>query len=88
MSSLQTLTNSADLVLVLDSNAASRSIVISMLREAGFTSIRQAARASDGIAMLAIEPCALVVCDSIFETEGLTGGQVLGRIRREMLLIS
>jgi len=94
MSPLQTRTNTGfldadaarSLVLVLDSNAASRSIVISMLREAGFTSIRQAARASDGIAMLAIEAYDLVVCDSLFETEGLTGGQVLARIRREMLL--
>jgi tetratricopeptide (TPR) repeat protein len=94
MSGLSTLADTGPLdgdaarhsVLILDSNAASRSILSSMLRDAGFNTIRQAARAGDGLSMLSIESFDLVICDSLFEAEGLTGGQVLARIRREMLL--
>lgn len=94
MSGLSTLADTGPLdgdagrhsVLILDSNAASRSILSSMLRDAGFNTIRQAARAGDGLSMLSLETFDLVICDSLFEAEGLTGGQVLARIRREMLL--
>ena len=75
-----------DSALVIDSNAASRSITIQNLREFGFGTVRQVARLVDGRNMLETQRFNLVVCDYNFDIEAASGLQLLEELRRENML--
>jgi CheY-like chemotaxis protein len=72
--------------LVIDSNANSRSLITSQLRELGLGFVRAVTRVKDARIVLENAPYDLVICDYHFEGHEESGQDLLDELRRENLL--
>jgi CheY-like chemotaxis protein len=72
--------------LIIDSNPASRSVLIQNLRSFGFGTVKQVSKLIDARETLERRSFDLVVCDYHFDTEGESGQELLEELRREHLL--
>jgi CheY-like chemotaxis protein len=72
--------------LIIDSNAASRSLMSAQLRDLGVTIIKQAMRVSDARVLLENKPYDIVLCDYHFDGSEISGQDLLDELRREQLL--
>ena len=72
--------------LIIDSNAASRSLMSAQLRDLGVTTIKQATRVSDARVMLEHKAFDIVLCDYHFDGSEISGQDLLDELRREQLL--
>ena len=72
--------------LVVDSNATSRSILISQLRDFGVGSVVQAARTVDARRQLEYRSFDFVLCEQRFPEESVSGQDLLDDLRRNQLL--
>ena len=72
--------------LVADANNATRSVMLSQLRELGVRSIRQASRASDARRHLEAQTFDIVLCEQNFPQESVTGQELLDDLRRGGML--
>lgn len=72
--------------LVIDSNATSRSLMISQLRDLGVGQVRQATRVKDARVMLENQPYDIVLCDYYFDGTEMSGQDLLDELRRAQLL--
>lgn len=73
-------------VLIIDSNAASRSLMSAQMRDLGVVSIKQATRVSDARVMLEHKAYDIVLCDYHFDGSEVSGQDLLDELRREQLL--
>ncbi len=72
--------------LIIDSNAASRSLMSAQLRDLGLTTIKQAMRVSDARMILEHKAYDIVLCDYHFDGSEISGQDLLDELRREQLL--
>lgn len=72
--------------LIIDSNAASRSLMSAQLRDLGVTTIKQAMRVSDARVILEHKAYDIVLCDYHFDGSEISGQDLLDELRREQLL--
>ena len=72
--------------LIIDSNAASRSLMSAQLRDLGVTTIKQATRVSDARVILEHKAYDIVLCDYHFDGSEVSGQDLLDELRREQLL--
>jgi DNA-binding response OmpR family regulator len=72
--------------LIIDSNPASRSVLMQNLRSFGFGTVKQVSKVSDARETLERRAFDLVVCDHHFDSEGESGQELLEELRREHLL--
>lgn len=72
--------------LVIDSNNASRSVLVNMLREFGVAEVTQARRAQDARGLLEQRRFDIVVCDYHFEGEPVSGQDLMDDLRLARLL--
>ena len=88
MSWNRTLTNdlSEATALVADANNATRSVMVSQLRNLGVRSIRQASRASDARRHLEAQTFDIVLCEQNYPQESITGQELLDDLRRGGML--
>lgn len=77
---------STSLALVIDSNATSRSILVSQLRDFGVGSVVQCARLGDARRQLELRPFDVVLCEQHFVGETSSGQDLLDDLRRNQLL--
>ncbi|MCW7538652.1 response regulator [Aquabacterium sp. A7-Y] len=67
--------------LVVDANATSRSVLVSMLRECGISKITQTPRALEARKVLELRRFDIVVCEYHFPDEPMTGQDLLDDLR-------
>ena len=72
--------------LVIDSNNASRSVLVSLLREFGVAEVTQARRAQDARRLLEQQRFDIVVCDYHFDGESISGQDLMDDLRLAQLL--
>ncbi len=72
--------------LVVDANPMSRSVLMSNLREFGFSAVKGASRIADAREMIEHRRFQLIVCDDRFELSEGTGQDLLEELRREQLM--
>ena len=72
--------------LVIDSNNASRSVLVSLLREFGVAEVTQARRAQDARRLLEQQRFDIVVCDYHFDGEPISGQDLMDDLRLAQLL--
>ncbi|CAN5310345.1 hypothetical protein BH11PSE10_BH11PSE10_06920 [soil metagenome] len=72
--------------LIIDSNAASRSLMSAQLRDLGVTTIKQTMRVSDARVILEHKAYDIVLCDYHFDGSEISGQDLLDELRREQLL--
>jgi predicted Zn-dependent protease len=72
--------------LVVDGNPTSRSILVSQLRDFGFASVSQVARAVDARRQLEFRTFDFVLCEQHFPTDAMSGQDLLDDLRRNQLL--
>jgi CheY-like chemotaxis protein len=72
--------------LIADANNATRSVMLSQLRELGVRSVRQASRASDARRHLEAQTFDIVLCEQNFPQESVTGQELLDDLRRGGML--
>ena len=72
--------------LVIDSNNASRSVLVSLLREFGVAEVTQARRAQDARRLLEQQRFDIVVCDYHFDGEPVNGQDLMDDLRLARLL--
>ncbi|MDC8770773.1 response regulator [Roseateles albus] len=72
--------------LVIDSNATSRSLMASQLRDLGVAQVRQATRINDARVILEHKAYDIVLCDYHFDGSEMSGQDLLDELRREHLL--
>ena len=72
--------------LIIDSNANSRSLMSSQLRDLGVGTVRQTPRVKDARVMLEHQTFDIVLCDYHFDTSDTSGQDLLDELRREGLL--
>ena len=72
--------------LVIDSNNASRGVLVSMLREFGVAEVTQARRAQDARRLLEQQRFDIVVCDYHFDGEPVNGQDLMDDLRLARLL--
>jgi len=72
--------------LVVDGNSASRSVLVSLLREFGVAEVAQAQRAQDARRVLERQRFDIVVCDYHFEGEPVSGQDLMDDLRLAHLL--
>jgi len=72
--------------LIIDSNAASRSLMSAQLRDIGVGTVRQTPRVRDARVMLEHQSFDIVLCDYHFDAGDTSGQDLLDELRREGLL--
>jgi CheY-like chemotaxis protein len=72
--------------LIIDSNAASRSLMSAQLRDIGVGTVRQTPRVKDARVMLEHQSFDIVLCDYHFDAGDTSGQDLLDELRREGLL--
>ena len=72
--------------LVVDGNSASRSVLVSLLREYGVAEVAQSSRAQDARRLLEERRFDIVVCDYHFEGEPISGQDLMDDLRLAQLL--
>ena len=72
--------------LVIDSNNASRGVLVSLLREFGVAEVTQARRAQDARRLLEQQRFDIVVCDYHFDGEPVNGQDLMDDLRLARLL--
>lgn len=72
--------------LVVDANPTSRSILVSQLRDFGVGSVTQAARPQDARRQLEFRNVDFVLCEQHFNTDAMSGQDLLDDLRRNQLL--
>lgn len=72
--------------LVIDGNPASRTALVSMLREFGVGTVTQTTRAQDARRMLEFRHFDIVVCEFHFENQPMTGQDLMDDLRLAQLL--
>ena len=72
--------------LVIDCNNASRSVLVSLLREFGVGEVTQARRAQDARRLLDNQRFDVVVCDYHFDEDPISGQDLIDDLRLAQLL--
>jgi len=72
--------------LVIDCNSASRSVLVSLLRDFGVTEVSQARRAQDARRLLDEQRFDVIVCDYHFDDEPVSGQDLIDDLRLAQLL--
>jgi DNA-binding response OmpR family regulator/Tfp pilus assembly protein PilF len=72
--------------LIIDSNATSRSVLASQLRDLGVGEVKQTGRINDARLWLEQRPFDIVLCDYHFDNSAMSGQDLLDELRRENLL--
>ncbi|MDR7331527.1 response regulator [Roseateles asaccharophilus] len=72
--------------LIIDSNANSRSLMSSQLRDLGVGTVKQTPRVKDARVMLEYQSFDIVLCDYHFDSGDTSGQDLLDELRREGLL--
>ncbi len=72
--------------LVIDCNNASRSVLVSLLREFGVAEVAQVRRAQDARSLLEVQRFDIVVCDYHFDGEPVSGQDLMDDLRLAHLL--
>jgi CheY-like chemotaxis protein len=72
--------------LVIDANSTSRSVLMSLLREFGFGTVKAASRIADAREMIEHRRFNLILCDDSENSGGSTAQDLLEELRREQLM--